>query len=161
MVVVTDWDKIPAWIQDGLRTDAEGSVDGIRWVTNGHIAFPVSNGTWSVLPGPVGDLLSAVRRAMPRTRLGPYIVEAHLDGALPPYIEGEPLRGAAAYAVTWLEHDLSCALYYMAAIHCMFGPVSWWGSGSIDPIVAKVGEEVAAVVMPVRRGQQSFAIGSP
>jgi hypothetical protein len=158
---VAEFGKIPKWLADGLREDAEGSIGGVRWVTNGHIAFPVSNGTWHVLPGPVGDLLSHVAAETgPRTRLGSYIVEAHIDSELPPYGDAEPLCGAGSYAATWADRDLSVAVYYLAVVHHMFGAVSWWALGPLDPVLAKIGDDVVAVVMPARRGDATPLCGN-
>jgi hypothetical protein len=150
---IADVDTIPAWLLHGLREDAEGSIDGIRWVTNGHIALPVSDGTWHVLPGPVGSMLAIIaEETATRTRLGSYIVEAHRDGGLPPFGDAGLFCGASSFAATWPERNVSAAIYYLAVVHHIFGnAVTWWALGPLDPILAKVGDEVVAVVMPVRR----------
>lgn len=159
---VADFDKIPDWLHGRLRDDVEGSIDGVRWVSDGVVAMAVAGPTWHVLPGLVSNAVAGLIKAPPPKSLGAYVIEVHEAGKLAPHSEKEPRAGiesAGNYQIAWPAHDIAIALYYAAAVHKLYGAVEWRGSGPLGPVVALVDGAVVAVVMPVRRlGSTSFSL---
>jgi hypothetical protein len=151
--VAVDFNRIPAWLADDLLESHEGNIDGVRWVTNGHIAF-ATTGEAPLFPGEIGTLLETSAVKTPLARIYPQAAVLRGDASN----EDEPGGAVRDYVVPMSEGGIELALRYAAVIPYLFGDVEWYGSGSHDAVVAKVSGKLVAVVMPAPRKSERVRI---
>ena len=151
-------DKIPGWIFDWQKR-REYTVEGQRWVTNGHVILAVRgeavpdsealNQAW--LP-----FIAPIRAAHVKAT-----IEARADFVVPPsraYVapprEGEEQAPCGEHRADYrcAVGPFAVALHYVCLVERLYGAVAWYAPSSAEPVrpVHALDSEgrTVAVVMP-------------
>lgn len=158
---VADFEALPDWFLDMTEERFEGTVDGVRWIANKDMMIAVDGGTWSLFPGSPGEALSRPEVMAPLVKFAPGAPEL-IGHAKEPNPDAEDTGLGALvghYVVPMGANEVRMSLCYYGLVTSLFGSVTWWGSGPQEPIVAKVGDVVVAVVMPVIVDAETTARG--
>lgn len=137
-----DESELPEWFRETLRDDVELAFNGGKYVGTGHVIVAVKGSSWAF-----GGF---AKRLLDMPQIAKLNEEHVVHWSRIEFGDGD-LNDVETYALRMSNMTL-VAMRYFGLVCRLYPEVDWFcdNSDAHDPLVAKIDDQIVAVVMPLR-----------